>query len=334
MKASVVIPVYNKAPYLQECLESVFAQRFTAFEVIAVDDASTDESLEVLRSFDDPRLRVVVLEHNVGPGAAAQEAMDRAQGEYILRVDADDIQLPDRFGRQVAYLDEHRGVGLLGGAVEVMGDSVTRRDRPATDVDLRAQLLFGVAVFQPTSAFRRSVLIDHDIRYGAHWPRYGEDWMLQARIAKHTAMANLTEPLVRYRHGPQGVSFGRDKGAEIGDLIGDVFQEIGHGPPTDAQVALHAMAMKVMPAAVDAATVRDLRRWLDALVEWNAGSGWTDGAAMHRRVVRVWDELFHALVPHGRKVLKAYQAGGGRMDVRRLYYLLRTWAAPHVRDAS
>ena len=90
MKASVVIPVYNKAPFLKECLESVFAQSFQAFEVIAVDDASTDGSLDVLRSCTDPRLRIIELERNVGPGGAAQRAMDAAQGEYILRVDADD----------------------------------------------------------------------------------------------------------------------------------------------------------------------------------------------------------------------------------------------------
>ena len=91
MKVSVVIPVFNKAPYLKACLDSVFAQSFQDFEVVAVDDASTDDSLAILRSCADPRLRIMRNERNMGPGAAAQRAMDAATGEYIIRVDADDI---------------------------------------------------------------------------------------------------------------------------------------------------------------------------------------------------------------------------------------------------
>ena len=72
MKASVVLPVYNKAPWLQECLDSVFTQTFTDFEVIAVDDASTDGSLGILEHVNDPRLRIIRLEKNIGPGGAAQ----------------------------------------------------------------------------------------------------------------------------------------------------------------------------------------------------------------------------------------------------------------------
>ncbi|HQX31586.1 MAG TPA: glycosyltransferase family A protein, partial [Flavobacteriales bacterium] len=114
MKVSVVVPVYNKAPFLRECFESIFAQSFTDLEVIAVDDASTDNSLDVLRSFTDPRLRVLSNPTNKGPGVTAQHAMDQAEGEYIIRVDADDILLPHRFKEQIAFMDAHPEIGISG----------------------------------------------------------------------------------------------------------------------------------------------------------------------------------------------------------------------------
>ncbi|MCW5898874.1 MAG: glycosyltransferase [Flavobacteriales bacterium] len=323
MKASVVIPVYNKAPFLRECLDSVLAQDMAGFEVIAVDDGSTDGSLEILRGLQDARLRIIASPVNRGPAHAAAVAMDDAKGEYILRVDADDVQLPGRFAKQVAYLDAHPEVGLLGGAVRMMGGSTGEKRRVAEDAGLRAQLLFGVAVFQTVSAYRTRVLRDHGLRFGDDWPRYGEDWMLQARIARHTRLANLAEPLVLYRHGPQGVSYGRDKAADLRFLIRDVFGILGHPALSDDDVDLHAMAMKVVPERVDAERLGRLRVWLDRLVMWNTRAGWTDDDAMHQRVDRAWDELFHLLVPHGSQAWRAWRSAGGRLDAARLYFLLR-----------
>src|SRR5690606_41310835 len=104
MKVSVVIPVYNKAPFLRACLDSMFAQSFTDMEVIAEDDASTDDSLAVLRTYDDPRRRVEVLVQNRGPAGAAAHAMPLARGAYIVRVDADDVRMPERVRRRAPWL--------------------------------------------------------------------------------------------------------------------------------------------------------------------------------------------------------------------------------------
>lgn len=325
MKASVVIPVYNKAPFLRACMESVFAQTFGDFEVIAVDDASTDQSVEVLHAFKDPRLRVVRLPHNLGPAGAARHAMDLAAGEYILRVDADDVLMPERFQQQVAYLDAHSDVGVLGTGARVIGDSVHARQRPTDDADLRAQLLFGVAVFQPTSAYRTAVLRTHALGYDPAWPRFGEDWLFQLRLARHTRMANLSEALITYRHGPQGVSYGLDRSAAFAPLLIDLFQQL-HLPDDGVRDReLHAMALRVMPATIDAATVHAFRNWLDRLATWNQHAAWTDPAAMQRRLDRAWDTLYHYLPAHGMQAVNAYRKRGGRMDARRWYYLVRTW---------
>ena len=324
MNVSVVIPVCNKAPYLGACIESVLGQTYGDLEIIAVDDASTDGSLDVLHGYMDDRLKVVALPQNLGPAGAAQHAMDLATGTYILRVDADDILLPQRCARQVEFLDAHPEVGVLGTGVHIIGDSVTTRERATNDADLRAQLLFGVAVFQPTSAYRAAVLKAHGLRYEPTWPRYGEDWLFQVRLARHTRFANLPEPLVTYRHGPQGISFGLDRGAVLVPLFSDVFQHLDI-PHQQETFALHAMALGTMPATLNAGHVLAFRAWLDALLDWNQRVAWTTSQAMHDRVDRAWEGLFPHLPAHGLEVVNAYRRAGGRMDMSRWYYLMRTW---------
>ena len=327
MKVSVVIPVYNKAPFLRACLDSVFAQTFGDFEVIAVDDASTDDSLAILRACTDPRLRVEALPRNQGPAGAAQHAMDRATGTYIMRVDADDVLMPGRFAQQVQWLDAHPDVGVLGTGARILGDRVPSRRRPAADADLRAQLLFGVAVFQPTSAYRTAVLRAHHLRYDQAWPRFGEDWLFQLRLARHTCFANLPQELITYRHGPQGISHGLDRRAALAPLIDHLARELDlprHGPDDPA---LHAMAIGVMPATIDAATVDAFRDHLDRLAAWNERTGWAPAAAMARRLDHAWQALFPHLPAQGMDVVRAFRRRGGRMGARRWYYLMRTWAA-------
>ncbi len=325
MKASVVIPVYNKAPFLRECLDSVFAQTLTDFEVIAVDDASIDNSVDVLRSYTDPRLTVVALPANRGPAGAAQHGMDMARAPYIVRVDADDILLPERLAQQVAFLDSHPEIGVLGTAARVIGDRVQVRQRKSDDAALRAQLLFGVAVFQPTSAYRTAVLRTHGVRYDAAWPRYGEDWLFQVRLAAVTRFANLPQKLVTYRHGPQGISFGLDRAAAFKPLLADVFHQLALPTDRPDAHALHAMAMRAYPPSIDPPLVAAFKAWLDGLAAWNIRVGWCPPEALQPYLDRAWDDLFPRLPRHGLAVVNAYRRAGGRMSPRRWYYVLRTW---------
>ncbi|MBK8338988.1 MAG: glycosyltransferase family 2 protein [Flavobacteriales bacterium] len=165
MKVSVLIPVYNKAPFLRECLDSVYGQTFQEFEIVAVDDASTDNSLALLKAEQDPRLRIIELTANEGPAGAANAGIDACKGEYIVRLDADDVAVPERLAHQVAYMDAHPEVGASGGWLQLFG----ARDRtwkfPLTDDACKAQLLFSVPVSQGASIMRRSVLEAHGLRY-------------------------------------------------------------------------------------------------------------------------------------------------------------------------
>lgn len=294
MKASVVIPVYNKAPYLAECLDSVFAQTFQGFEVIAVDDASTDGSLDVLRSYTDRRLRIIGLDHNIGPGGAAQRGMDAAQGEYIIRVDADDIMFPDRFAVQVDVLDRHPEVGATSGHIQLMSEPDTWHRVELSNEASKARMLFGVPLNQPATAYRTSVLRRHGVRFDDAWPRYGEDWMHQLELSRYTRFLNLDRPLIHYRKGSMNIAHGRDRAADLRLLYSHVFDRLGW-PLSDEQRELQLATVKCFPRPFTAADVIAYRAWLAELGRINQERGTFDTAALEVQLRHHWDALFYHL---------------------------------------
>ena len=97
----VLMPVYNGGRYLRESIASILAQSFKDFELLIIDDGSTDDSVSIVKSFSDPRIRLVLNEHNIGVARTLNKGLELARGEFIARMDADDISLPHRFEKRV-----------------------------------------------------------------------------------------------------------------------------------------------------------------------------------------------------------------------------------------
>ncbi|HNU55351.1 MAG TPA: glycosyltransferase family A protein [Flavobacteriales bacterium] len=321
MKASVVIPVFNKAPYLQACLDSVFTQTFQDFEVIAVDDASTDASLDILRACADPRLRIIRNERNIGPGGAAQRAMDAASGEYIIRVDADDIMYPDRFAVQVAVLDGHPEVGATSGHLRLMTEHETLHRVELSDAACKARMLFGVPLNQPATAYRTAVLRQHKVRFRDEWPRYGEDWMHQLELARHTHFLNLDRPLIHYRKGAMNIAHGRDRAADLRFLYRYVFERLGW-PLSDRQRELQLATVKCFPKPFGAADVREFHAWLKELDRLNREHGTFDQAALQTQLRHHWEALYYHLPAFGFGAAVQHMRCDGSWGWRKWRYLI------------
>jgi glycosyltransferase involved in cell wall biosynthesis len=120
-RVSVLMSAYNAMPYLPAAVESVLGQTFTDFEFVVIDDGSADGTAEYLRSVSDPRMRVIT-QANAGLAVALNHGIEHCRGEYIARMDADDISLPERFAHQVAFLDAHPDVGCVGTQTAPFGD--------------------------------------------------------------------------------------------------------------------------------------------------------------------------------------------------------------------
>ncbi len=211
---TVLMPVYNGAEYLADAIESVLAQTYGHFELLVIDDCSTDASREVVRSFNDIRIRHVLNSCNLGLSATLNKGIELARGKYIMRMDQDDLSLSGRMSAQVAYLEEHPSVGLCGASVKVFG--LREETHPATTdpVFLADMSLFSSPVQHSACIFRTEVFDDPELRYRSEFDG-AEDFDLFGRIVRRWGVANLPEVLVRYRvHGDQ-MSFSDEESALV-----------------------------------------------------------------------------------------------------------------------
>ena len=194
---SVCMPVYNRAAYIEECVESILAQTFTDFELVIVDDGSTDGTCGLIRSFRDPRIRLIRGTHDYI--ASCNRALDEARGKYVARMDSDDLMMPDRLRLQYDYLEAHPGVDILGGDMRVFGEGEEWTMTYPGEVDVRSLYERGSGLAHPTVMMRRESIDRLGIRYERPYI-YAEDYAFWARAAMQgLVIRNLPEVLVRYR---------------------------------------------------------------------------------------------------------------------------------------
>jgi glycosyltransferase involved in cell wall biosynthesis len=203
-RLSVLMTVYNAGAFLDPAIESVLAQDCRDFEFIIVDDGSTDSSVERVRRYGDPRIRLHVNARNLGQTPALNVGLDLCRGTYIVRMDADDVCLPGRFSRQAAFLDAYPEIGILGGAmylIDAKGRRFGHAAQPCGDTALRWSSMTRNPFNHPTVMLRTELLRRtgqrFDEQYGAN-----QDYDLWDRLIPHTRIANLRDPLLGYRiHG-------------------------------------------------------------------------------------------------------------------------------------
>lgn len=198
---SVVMAVYNGEQYLIDAVESIQRQTVRDIEVILIDDGSTDGSGAILeqRGAQDPRLRIVRRPHR-GLTPSLNEGCRLARGEYIARMDADDVAFPDRLERQLAFLRQHARVAALGGGyvrLSAAGRPVCQRSMPVAHAEIVATLAHASALLHPSVTMRASAVA----AVGGYRPAFlhAEDYDLWLRLAERYELANLPEPVLYYR---------------------------------------------------------------------------------------------------------------------------------------
>ena len=218
----VALPVYNARRYLAAALASILGQFFRDFELVAVDDGSTDDSLAILRAFAarDARLRVIS-RPNTGLAGALNDAWRASTAPFVARMDADDIAFPGRFARQVAHLEAHPEIVALGSAIVFMdaaGRPVKDCPRPLGHEEIEAALLRGDggSLIHPVVMLRRTALE----AIGGYRPEayFVEDLDLYLRLARVGRLANLPEPLLFYRVHPGSMNFVKYTGRRAAEL--------------------------------------------------------------------------------------------------------------------
>jgi glycosyl transferase family 2 len=202
-KVTVLLPVYGGEEYVAAAVESVLGQTLADLELLAVDDCGPRESIEILERFADPRIRIVRNEENLGQVRSLNVGLAAAQGDYVARLDQDDLCLPERLERQVAVLDAEPETGLVGSWLHRIDSNGRRVSTLRGRIRDRAELVFLLLtnrfpVAHPTATFRRQVALE----LGGYDPafRFSEDQDLWRRfvLARHGARV-VEQPLVLYR---------------------------------------------------------------------------------------------------------------------------------------
>lgn len=205
---SVIMPIYNGAADLEKALHSVLSQSFTDFEVLAINDGSTDGSRILLDRVKDSRVRVIHQE-NMGLAGTLNKGLSLARGDLIARQDQDDFSRPDRFLRQVEYLRCHSECILLGTAAEIWsGNKPTSRthDHPTRHEVLAFDLLFNNPFVHSSVMMRRDAVLSCGGYTTDPNRQPPEDYELWSRMARMGRIANLEERLLIYREVPDSMS--------------------------------------------------------------------------------------------------------------------------------
>lgn len=190
------MPTYNVAPYVKEAIESVLNQTYHNFELLVIDDCSTDNTVEIAKSLSDPRIRIVQNEKNVGLSENLNRGLDLINTEYFARMDGDDIALPQWLQREVEYLDSHPEVGVCGGGGQRFGTSLSIIRFPEEHADIAANMLFECTTIVPT--VRMDVVRRNNLRYRRDaFP--AEDYRFWADCLRVTQLHNIADVLFRYR---------------------------------------------------------------------------------------------------------------------------------------
>lgn len=259
---SVVIPSHNRERYIAAAVQSIIRQTFADWELIVVDDGSTDRTCEIVASFADPRIRIVLLQANEGIAAARNVGLEEAHGEYIAWLDSDDIAKSDRLARQVQFLRDNPDVALVGGCAHKISPEGHRlpgtRVPPLRHEDIRCRQLL-------TSAFQQSAIMGRAgiLKAYPYDPRFQvcEDIDVCVRVAAKHRLSNIPNVLVERRIHDTQLSRGQKHkvlAAQV-RISRPQFERLGLNTSDD-----HLLRMGALARTPDCRPNDDDLRWAEA----------------------------------------------------------------------
>ncbi len=204
-EVTVLMAVYNGTPYLTLAIESILNQTFTDFEFLIVNDCSTDNTREIILSYNDPRIRLLDNEQNIKQTKSLNRGLEHARTELVARMDADDVSHPKRLEMQAAYMRKRPEVAVLGTGLRFINpdDKVIYAPYipPKRNIPLRWLQLFACPISNGAAMFRKSIIWDE---LGGYDPNisYSQDWELWSRVPLKYKLANLPDLLLDVRRHP------------------------------------------------------------------------------------------------------------------------------------
>ncbi len=292
-KITVLLPVYNGQHYIAKAIDSVLSQTFGDFELLIVDDGSTDDTARIIGAFRDSRIRMVRNERRLKLSGALNRGLDLARGQYIARMDADDICLPKRLAIQAAFMDRHPEIGICGAHTQIFGMKKWEIHRaPVGRENVRAHLLFDNPFVHPAVMLRRAFFDQHGLRYnGDYYPT--EDYELWSRALQFFAGDNIDRVLLRYRLHPASMtrSDWNNMDEKAQKIAGRLLLEAGI-PATDQDIVFHRRIGREMSCTLY--TRNEICRgekWYRKIIAINAEKPFVCQSALADVTAKAWFRL-------------------------------------------
>lgn len=291
---TVLMSVHNGLPFLADAVRSVLAQTFADFEFLILDDASTDGTRDFLRTLQDPRVRLIELDGNIGLTAALNRGLREARGELIARQDADDLSHPRRLQLQAAFLAANppcAAVGSQARLVDQRGRSLGKKNLPLSHRSIRFAHLFDNMLAHSAVMFRKAAVLAAG-GYDESFPA-SQDYDLWSRLGERHALANLRQRLATLRVVPTGITQTHRRADLIRRVQAAHFQRLTGRPAADVELDLIALFRSRVPPA-------RLREFHTLIAE--AGAACCDGAAdFHRTLALIYERTGYNLLATARR---------------------------------
>ena len=220
MKLSVICTAFNAGKYLQDSIDSLLNQIYSDFELILVDDGSTDNTLEIMKENKNKfkKCRLLINKYNEGIASSRNRALLESQGEYIAIHDADDLSLENRFSEEIKFLDSHKDISIVGSfAIKInhSGEEIGSMTYPAHDTTKAFELITKFKlnpIIDPSSMYRRNIVIKHGGYSVDPKTSIAPDFELWCRLlTRGDLLSNISMPLIKYRINMNGTTRSRQK---------------------------------------------------------------------------------------------------------------------------
>ena len=287
-RVTVLMPVFNGERYLRDAMASIMGQTFTDFQFLIINDGSTDNSVNIIKSYTDNRIRLVHNKGNLGLVMSLNIGLALAQGEFIARMDSDDICRPDRLMLQVAFMETNPQVGVCGSWVQFFSEGKDKVWKlPSKSEEIRCWQFHSVGVAHPSVMMRRQSFTDNGLWYDPTY-RHIEDYELWGRAIRVMDFANIRKVLLDYRISPEQVCslYGSEQRAAMATLRLQRVRDLGIDPDQDEQ-QLHEMIMNnAIPQ--ESEYLDRSEQWLMQLDSANRAAGTYKADLFSRRLLDIW----------------------------------------------
>lgn len=197
-KISVIMPSYNSGKYISGAIDSILNQTFSDFELIIIDDGSDDDTVKIIKSYTDNRIQLYLNEKNIGVASTLNRGLFLAKGEFIARMDSDDISLPNRFEKQLEYLYSNPQVAVVGTGIKLFGERTGNHFFSSSSKQLKVDTLFSCCLAHPSVMMRASVFGEGKLKYDEAYNKI-EDFDLWVRTIEKYDIGSIHETLLEYR---------------------------------------------------------------------------------------------------------------------------------------